>query len=175
MNKFLHIAILLFVSLASTFLFAADKWQFFYGESCVIELLIMFLGSVVACVLGCYKRPFATRLQFFQFLGLILLNFIIVIPPIVNHTRPFINIGIFQVLHFILLLASSFSQKKRFRFTVLSGFMIYCSAIAYRLNTIGYFFHDGEGLGVGNLEMFVSVVVLFCVTSIIICIKTFEE
>lgn len=173
-NKLLCIAALLVVSISSFFLFAAEKWQFFYGESCVIELLLLFFATVVICPLTYYNWTLK-KSHFYIFLGLALANTLIVIPPLVNHTNPNLNIHIFQLLHLVLLLSTFITQKKIVHDTVLSGYMIYCSAIAYRLNTVGYFFHDGEGLGVGNLEMLISIFVLFCVSSLVICFKHYKE
>lgn len=171
----INIISLLVVSIASIIIFAADKWQYFCGESYIMELVLMFTGTMVANSFAYYKSPFSSKGQFLLFLGISLINTLVVIPPIVNNTAPITNIKIFQVMHLVLIVTMCFTLKKRLQFTILSCLMIYCDAIAYRLNTIGYPVHDGEGLAVGCLEMIISITILFIATSIIMAKKTKEE
>ena len=74
-------------------------------------------------------------------------------------------------LSFVLLIPI----KNRYTISILSEFMIFSSAIAYRICGISYTFHDDEGMGVCNLAMFISIFVLFLVSSIAILSKRFSE
>lgn len=175
-SNFFHISALLVVSFLSTYLFFVDNsWHFFLRDSFALELILMFLGAVCAGLLIYFKCRSVSKSQAICLLGLLALNMLVVIPPIVNYAHPFVNIQIYIILHVILFSLMLWRLNNRLVFTVLSGYMICCSAIAYRLDTILYPCHDGESLCVGNLEMLISVLVLFVVASSVLIFWNFKE
>lgn len=173
-NKLLYIAVLFAVSVISVIVFVPSSWYFFLGDSCLLEVLLMLVGGVVIACIGYFKCPPKSKKQVLRFFGIVLLNLAIVIPPIINHRDPYMNISAFIILHGLLLFLMYFLEK-RMHFLLSACYMVYGSAIAYRLNTIGYFFHDVEGLLVGNFEMLISVFVLFSISSALILFKRFPE
>lgn len=167
----LYIVFLLFISVISFSLFVVEKWEYFYGDSCIIEFVITLIVVVLSGLIIFYRfRPFLKK-QALSIISILITNILCVIWSSIS-TNGIYNMFYYQLLHLLSFLLMLYACKKCTVITILSGVMIFCSPIAYRIDTIRWVSHDGETMGVGNFAMLISVSVLFIVSSVIILFKT---
>jgi len=178
-NKLLHILALLAFSVATFYLFSISSKEYFgrhylYGDTYIMELLLLILGAVLSSLIIFVKFRPDSKIQISSIIAFVIINIGVVILSFSNSDEGIKNSFGFIIMHFLsfVLLAPI---KKSKPILILSAFMIFSSAIAYRICGISYTFHDGEGLGVSNFAMFTSIFVLFLVASVIILFKRFSE
>lgn len=173
-SRYIHVGVLMLISLVSFFLFEVNKWEYFYGKSYIVELLITVVVVVLSGLLIFLKfRPFSQK-QIFAIISVLIMDLSCVVLSIAT-THGVTNMSYYQTLHLLSFLLMFKVCEKRKVFTILSAVMIFCSPIAYRMDTIGWVSHDYETMAVGNFAMLVSVGVLFIVNSVVLLVKRFQE
>lgn len=182
-NKLLHILALLAFSVVTFSFFSVSPEEYFwrkyiYGniciDTCIIEFILLILSAVLSSLIIFVKFRPDSKIQISSIIAFVIINIGVVILSLGNSDEGIKNSFWFIIMHllsFILMIPI----KNRYTISILSAFMIFSSAIAYRICGISYTFHDGEGLGVSNLAMFISIFVLFFVSSIVILSKRFSE
>ncbi len=173
-NKLLHILILLIVSIISFLFFEItllhSKPKFFYGDSFVVELLLLVCASALL-YFKCF--PLKTKQRYF-FIVMVLLNMAFVLLTIFHYQ---LNHDFFRAVYLIMFICLLIVIKKRKLFSIFSGYMIYCCAIILRLDAICFITHDPKGIitGLRNIEMGMCIIALFLISSAIILFRRFPE
>ncbi len=171
-SKLIHVFFLFVVAVFSFSLFNITDWKPFLRSNYYGELLALGIGLVLTYIV-ISKSKIETRQNVLS-KAIIIANSLLSIIPFIDPDHAFDHIFIFQAIHLasFIILCNFFKMLRPF--FALYCFMIYSSAIAYRLNTICYNYHDSEGIGVGNVALIISLFVLSLLGSVAILAKRYQ-
>lgn len=180
-NDLLRILVLLTFSVATFQIFSVSPEEYFwrkylYGDTCIMEFLLLTLAAVLSSLIIFVKFSPTSKIQISSIIAFMAINIGVVILSLCNFDEGIKNIFVFQIMHFLSFVLM-IPIKNSNSILILSAFMIFSSAIAYRIDGIScYTFRDDEdGNYLCNFAMFISIFVLFLIASVIILFKRFLE
>lgn len=164
-NDLLRILVLLTFSVATFQIFSVSPEEYFwrkylYGDTCIMEFLLLILAAVLSSLIIFVKFSPISKIQISSIIAFVVINIGVVIYSYNDSDAGLSKCFGYQIMHFLSFVLM-IPIKNSNSILILSAFMIFSSAIAYRIDGISYPFHDGEGLGVCNLAMIISIFVLF--------------
>lgn len=183
-SKLLHILTLLSFSVVTFLFFSVSPEEYFWGkylygdtcnDTCIIESILLILGAVLSNLIIFVKFRPKSKIQILSIIAFVVINIGVVILSFNNSNEWYRNIFWFQIMQFLSFVLM-IPIKNRHSFLILSAFMIFSSAIAYRIGGISSCgSHDDEGYCAYISAMFISISVLFLVALVIILSKRFSE
>ena len=180
-NKLLHILALLAFSVASFIFFSVSPEEYFwrkylYGDTFIMEFLLLTLAAVLSSLIIFVKFSPTSKIQILSIIAFVIINIGVAILSFDNSDEGIKNSFWFIIMHFLSFVLM-IPIKNSNPILILSAFMIFSSAIAYRIDGIScYTFRDDEdGNYLCNFAMLISIFVLFLVASVIILFKRFSE
>jgi|GEM_PF-1300414 len=181
-NDLLRILVLLTFSVATFQIFSVSPEEYFwrkylYGDTCIMEFLLLTLAAVLSSLIIFVKFSPTSKIQILSIIAFVVINVGVVLLSFnISDGGLSKKCICFQIMHFLSFVLM-IPIKNSNPILILSAFMIFSSAIAYRIDGIScYTFRDDEdGNYLCNFAMLISIFVLFLVASVIILFKRFSE